>query len=138
VAITTPLPAVRDGVDHRVGRGRHAGGGHDLLRVRLRALEPRGRRAGPEDRDVETVHETRDQRRLGADHDEVAALRGGDEPVEVRHRHVDELRVARDAGVARRAQQLGLLRRALERPDDRVLASARADDEDPGQARARR
>ena len=41
-----------------------------------------------------------------------------------------QARVAGDAGVARRAQQLRALRRAPERADDRVLAPTRADDED--------
>ena len=40
-------------------------------------------------------------------------------------------RVAPDPGVAGRAQHFGRLRRAQQRAHDRVLAAARADDEDP-------
>ena len=46
--------------------------------------------------------------------------------------------VRRDARVARRAQQLGRLRAAQQRADDRVLAPAAADDQDPLELRARR
>ena len=96
------------------------------------ATSPRG----PEGRDaarVEQVDQPVDQRRLGPDDDEVdgLALRPP-RPCRPRRRRATSSRraSARDAGVARRAQHLGLLRRAPERADDRVLAPARADDED--------
>ena len=102
------------------------------------ALEPSScatSRVGPEGampRAAEEVDEAVDQRRLGPDDDEVDGLALG------RRRHgghvaepdVEQAGVARDAGVARRAEDLGVLRRAPERADDRVLAPARADDED--------
>ena len=51
---------------------------------------------------------------------------------------VEQPRVRRDAGVAGRAEQLGALRRAGERADERVLAAAGADDEDSRSGHARR
>ena len=74
----------------------------------------------------------RDERHLRPDDDEVDALAldRGDEPVDVLDGDVEQARVGGDAGVAGRAQQLGLLRRALQRAHDRVLAPAGADDED--------
>ena len=102
------------------------------------ALEPSSRAAaprGPEGGDAargQEVDEAGDERRLGPDDDEVDGLalgrrgHGG----HVAGADVEQARVARDAGVAGRAEHLGLLRRAPERADDRVLAPARADDED--------
>ena len=43
---------------------------------------------------------------------------------------VERLRLRADPGVAGHAQQLRALRRARQRADERVLAAARADDED--------
>ena len=93
------------------------------------AFEPSSRAAaalGPKQATpaaAQVVGEPGDERRLGPDHDEV---------------HAGELAlaativgVARDAGVARRGEHLRALRRAHERPHDRVLAAAGADDEDP-------
>ena len=102
------------------------------------ALEPSScatSRVGPKaamPRGGEEVDEAVDQRRLGAHDDEVDALVGGRRrhPGHVGDGDVEQARVARDARVARRAQDLGALRRAPERADDRVLAPARADDED--------
>ena len=85
--------------------------------------------AGGEQRVGEPV----DERRLRPDDDEVdlrRAGRGGERVGIVRGR-VERPRVAADAGVAGRAQDLGRLRRAQQRPDERVLAPAGADDEDP-------
>ena len=78
----TPLPAARPsaftthgGRATASGCGRrHAGRAHHLLGERLRALDPRGRRAGPEDRDAgvpQLVGDAGDERRLGPDDDEV-------------------------------------------------------------------
>ena len=74
----------------------------------------------------------RDARALGVAADDVAGLvqAARAEAVDVRHRHVDELRVVCDARVAGRAQQLRALGRAGQGPDDRVLAAAGSDDED--------
>ena len=82
---------------------------------------------------VECVHEARHQRRLGSHHGEVGALalHRRDDSLDVVGRHVDQARVLRDARVAGSAQQLRLFLGARERTHQRVLASARADDEDP-------
>jgi hypothetical protein len=99
------------------------------------ALELRDIARGAEGGDAaggQEVDEPVDQRRLGPHDDEVDGLvRGGrGHRGHVVDGDVEHARVARDAGVARRAQDLGALRRAPERADDRVLAPARADDED--------
>jgi hypothetical protein len=80
------------------------------------------------------VRKAFDKRRLGADHDEVDALgaRGVDQALEVVDGDVQQPGVGGDPGVAGRAQQLRALRRAGQRAQDRVLAPARADDEDLG------
>ena len=98
-----------------------------------KAFEPSSRAAaadGPKHGDAgrgARVGQAGHERRLGADHDEVHAL--GDS---LRREVVaaDDPRLARDARVAGRAQQLRGLRRARERAHDRVLAPAAADDED--------
>ena len=118
------LDPVRHGLDHRVAAGRHARGGHHLLGERLRALEPRSGGARPEAGDAggrAVVGQARDQRRLGADHDQV-------DPGEVDLG--DHRRVLRDPGVAGRTQHLGVLRGPVERANDRVLAAAPAHHED--------
>ena len=78
------------------------------------------------------VRQPRDQRGLGADDDEVDPLGPGqrDEPVDVGHAHVGAPGVRGDARVARRARARRGPGRAPQRPDDRVLATAPADDED--------
>ena len=61
-------------------RGRHPGGGHHLLGEGLGALERRGRRGRPEAGDARRAHgvgDPGDQRRLGADHDQVGAELAG-------------------------------------------------------------
>ena len=102
------------------------------------ALEPSSwatSRRGAEGGDAargEQVDEAVDERRLGPDDDEVDGLalgrrgHGG----HVADADVEQAGVGGDAGVAGRAEHLGVLRRAPERADDRVLAPARADDED--------
>ena len=119
-----------------VRRRGDAGGGHDLLGVRLRALEPGGGGDRAEAADaggVQRVGEPGDERRLGPDDDEVdpgVARRGRERGGIVRGR-VERPRVAADARVAGGAQHLRRLRGAQQRPDDRVLATAGADDQDP-------
>ena len=125
-----------DVLDERVRGGGDAGRGHDLLGVGLRALEPRGGGDGAEAADAggeQGVGEPVDERRLRPDDDEVdlrRAGRGGERVGIVRGR-VERPRVAADSRVAGRAQDLGRLRRAQQRPDERVLAPAGPDDEDP-------
>ena len=96
-----------------LGRGRgaqrtaggNAGGIHDPLREGLRSLELGGRLAGSEHRDApraQRVGDARDQRCLGADHDEVdevlvREVRDGGRVVRVER---DDGRVLADAGVA--------------------------------------
>ena len=97
---------------------------------------PRGRGARaerPQALGLERVHEPGDERRLGPDDGQVGPLVGGQphEAVDVLGRHVEAARVARDAGVAGRAQHLGRARAAPQRAHDRVLAAAAADDQDP-------
>ena len=111
-----------DGADDPVPGGRHPGRLHDLLGERLRALEPRRLALGPEHRDalgLELVGEARDQRRLGSHHDQVGARlrRGSRERDRVAGVGGEPLRLGADAGVAGRAPQLGLLRRAGQRAD---------------------
>ena len=117
--------------------GRHAALAHQLLRVRLRPLDPRGRLGGPERRDSgrgQVVDQARYQRRLGADHHQVdlALLRVRDDVAAGQALHA----VARDAGVAGRRQHLGRGAPRGERPDERVLAAAGADDEDASSAQS--
>ncbi len=129
--------AVFDGLDHRVGGGRDARGDHDLLRERLRTLQLRGGGARPEAGEAPRgagVGQARHQRRLGAGHDQVHARldrRGGQTLDVAGIRALQHRRVARDAGVPGRAQQLGRLRRARQRAHDRVLAPARTHHEHP-------
>ena len=119
-----------------MGAGRDAGRLHDLLRERLGALEPRGGRDRAEAAHAlgrQRVGEARDERRLRPDDDEVdagLARRAGERGGVVRRR-LEHAGVAADARVPGRAQDLGRLRRAQQRADERVLAPARADDEDP-------
>ena len=128
--------AVLDGLHHAVARGRDAGGRHHLLRERLRALEPGRGAARPEAahaRLAQRVGDARDERRLGADHHEVHAGRGG-RPREPRRvagsAPASTTASARMPALPGRAQQLGRLRRAGERAYQRVLAPTGADDED--------
>ena len=104
------------------------------------ALEPSSRaasRVGPKHRIAggrQRVGEAGHERRLGADHHQVGplGLRRGHEPLDVVGRDVQGPDLLGDPGVARRADQLGLLGRAQQRVHDRVLARARADDKNPG------
>jgi hypothetical protein len=110
-------------------RGGHAGRLHDLLGERLGALQPGGGGRWAEGGDAgraDAVGQAVDQRRLGADDDEVDALGAGDG----QRLAVDDPGVAGDARVAGRGQQLGVLGGAAQRAHERVLAAAGADDED--------
>ena len=82
--------------------------------------------------------EARDERGLGADDDEVDVLVLGEvrERGDVVDADVEGRGVRGDPGVAGRGEHLGRLRRALQRPDDRVLAPSGADDEDAHLERA--
>ena len=116
--------------------GRHAGGRHQLLRVDLRALQARRGLARAESRDPgvgERVDQALDQGRLGPDDHQVDGLiaRGGDQAGYVLGTDVQAPGVVSDAGVPRRAQQLRMPLGAGERPRDRMLAPAAADDQDP-------
>jgi hypothetical protein len=81
---------------------------------------------------VQRVDQPGDERRLGADDGQadVLALGQRDEPLDVVGGDGEGAGVGRDPRVARRAQQLGALRRAQQGADDRVLAPSAPDDED--------
>ena len=105
-----------------------------VLRERLRALDSRRGRARPEDRDAEAtqrIRETGDQRDLGADDDEVDLERAREPEQALGVLGTDGMTVRerRDAGVARRRVQLLEERRLRELPRERMLTTARADDE---------
>ncbi len=120
--------------DRERARGRNAGRLHHLLRERLRAFEPRRRCTRAEDRDpamAQIVGEPGDERRFGADDDEVDAKLGRER--DERRRVVRAGGVAgrerRNPGIPRRRMQLGQPAAARERPRERVLASARPHNE---------
>ena len=107
------------------------------------ALEPSSRaaaRVGPKaamPRAASSVDEAGDERRLGPDDDEVDALvarRAAAMPADVVDADVEQAGVGGDPGVAGRAEDLGRLRRARERADDRVLAPARRRRRGPSRA----
>ena len=128
--------ALVHGRDDAMRRGGDARRGHDLLRERLRALQPRGGGERPEvahARGPERIAEAGDERRLRPDDDEVDAgiARRGGERRGIAGRRVEHPRVAPDPCVPRHAQHLGRLRGAQQRADERVLAPAGPDDEDP-------
>ena len=119
----------------RSGRG-HAGRRHDVLGERLRALDPRRRRARPEDRDADVaqlVGRAGHERRLRPDDGEVDAQVAGelDEPLDVLAANGMAAVQPRDARVAGRGVELREPRAAHERARQRMLATARADEEDP-------
>ena len=135
VALDRPHP-VLDGGDRPPRRGGHARGLHDLLGERLGALELRDLARRAEGRDAAGGRAGRPGRRPAAPRGPTTTRSTASRsaaaamPATSPTRDVEQAGVARDAGVARRAQHLGVLRRAPERADDRVLAPARADDED--------
>ena len=107
-----------------VVEGREAGGGdpgrgHDLLHPRLRALEPGAVGAGAEDQlalGPEPVGQAVDQRRFGADHEQVGIERFG--------RGADR---TRDAGVPGRDDDVG---GTAEHGGERVFTTSGPDDDD--------
>ena len=131
------LQALGDRAHDPVAAGRHAGRLHHLLGEQLRALEPRGLADRPEARDGggpqrvdEPVHERRLRARRRRSRRRRRSPRRSTESV-IADVGVERLRLRADPGVAGHAQQLRALRRARQRADQRVLAAARADDEDP-------
>src|SRR5262249_11374372 len=101
----------------------------------LGALEWRGRPARAEGLDAgrgEIVHDAGTERRLGPDHDQIDVLRLAERD----HRRMvgdverHHLAVAGDAGVARRAEEPRDQRARRDLPGERMLASARAEEED--------
>ena len=119
---------------HRL-RERDAGGAHDVLREPLRPLDPRRRRARPEDRDAraaELVGHTGDERRLGPDHDEVGRERARQLEQALAVLGADGMAPSdrRDPGVARGGVDLLDHRALRELPGKRMLPPAGADDED--------
>ena len=127
--------AGRGRLRQRTGGG-HAGGLQHLVRERLRSLDARGRGARAEDGDAvvaEVVGQARDERRLGADDDEVdpELEREGDERGVVVGAHGMAVGERRDPGVARCCVQLVEPVAAGEGPGERMLATPRPDDEHP-------
>ena len=116
--------------------GWYPGFGHQRLRVHLRALETSRLGAWTEGGDplgLECVDQPVDERRLGPDDDEVDCLGpGGVDDRGDRAVGRDHPCVLGDPGVAWGAEQLWGARRARQCAHDRVLATARADDENPG------
>ena len=117
-----------------VGGGRNAVRPAEILGEALRAFQARGRLGGPEGLEpgrLDVVDDARDQRIVGPDHDEVDRVR----PAERDHgavvgdveRHA--LGLARDPGIARRAPQPVAQRAAGDLPGQRMLAPARAEEE---------
>ena len=121
-------------VEPAVGGGRNAAPRAQVLHETLGALDlgrPRGRAEGEDPGVLEPVHQTGDQRRLGADDDEVdgVAFRVRDQSVDVLGGDVDACGHARDPGVARRAGQSRAQRRFRDRPAQRMFTSARSNDQ---------
>ena len=129
--------------DRKPRRGRHARGGHDLLRERLRAFDPGGRSARPEDEEAESakrVGETEHERQLGPDHDEVDVERAreAEEPLRVLRPNRMTLGNRGDPRVSGCGVQLRQRRRPRKLPGKRMFATARADDEYPHRSSLRR
>src|SRR5438105_1374893 len=115
-------------------RGRDTGGGHHLLGKALRALDPGGRRARPEDGDAasaEVVRHARDERRLRPDDDEIDTELPSEREQTLGVLRPDRVAVTepRDPGVARRGLELFERGALPERPGQRMLAAAGSDDQ---------
>ena len=122
-----------DGEDAGV---RDARGGHDLLGERLGSFDLRRLLAGAEDLDAgvaQMVGKARDERRLRTDDDEVdLQLAGeGQQPFGVLRPHRMAVRKSGHSGVSGRAMQRLQLGATGDLPGERVLATARSDDENP-------
>jgi hypothetical protein len=119
-----------------MARRGHAGGQRDLLGEALLPLEPRRccARAGADySRVGERIGEPRHERRLRAGHDEIDFIgaRKGDQRRKIERAGGHSLRNRGDAGIARRAPELGEQRARGERPAQRVLARARSHHQNP-------
>ena len=124
------------GAEAAVARGGHPGLGEHVLHPRLRAFEARARGAGPERQSPARPHRVGGaghERHLGPDHHHV----GGDVVGErgdgrgVGHIERTALGQARDPRVAGCGDDHVGGRGTLQRPDQRVLAAAGPDDEEP-------
>ena len=120
-----------------VGGGRHAGLLHQLLGEGLRALQlgrrarSARRRGSPASSSASTTPATSAASGPIATRSTAALARRGDDRLDVLGADLGQaLGVGGDPGVAGRAEQLGSVGRARERPHDRVLAPAAADDQD--------
>src|SRR5439155_16261638 len=123
----------RVGVD-RKRRGRDAVTRHELLGEDLARFQAGGGAARAEHRDAERgeiVGQTRRERRLRADHDQIDLLpkRELRERPAVAGRDRYDAGVALDAGVAGRADHLAHARALAQLPDQRVLSTPGSDDE---------
>ena len=117
----------------RLGRW-HAGGGHDVLGEALRALDPRGSPARAEDGDpvaTQRVAHAGDERRLRPDHGEVDVEAAGEtqQRLGVLGPHRMAVAEGRDPGIPGRGVQCGQTRRLRQLPRQRMLATARPDEE---------
>ena len=122
-------------VEIAVRGGRNAVPVHQLLGKQLGSFDPGGRGRGSEDGDAriaQPVADTGDERRLGADDDEVVSFGDGvlDQLVGFAGADGDPFTVLLDARAAgRQAQQLQL-RATVDRPGQGVLAAPAADQQD--------
>ena len=117
-------------------RGGDAGAAHHVLGERFGRFEPRGRLRGSEDRPArraQAIDEARGEGRLGTHDCEVDPVLGGGrrELVNRGGRDLEVAAVPRGARVAGGGVEGGVGGVALQRPAERVLAAARADDQDP-------
>ena len=109
----------------------------EILRVRLRALEPRSSWPGPnaaQPRFRKRVDDAEHERTFRTDDRQVDRLRGGEshEPGDVFGCDLDvaRLRLERGARIAGRDEHLRHARRLRDLPRERVLAASATDDED--------
>ncbi len=151
----TPLPAaspsalmttgIEKAFEHRerfvgagatdIGRGRDASARAEILGEAFRSFEARCSRAGAEGRDsqrAQTVSEPRDERRLGADNDEIDSVRlyERDQPVEIVGGNGHTFGVRLDPGIARCGIELGAAWRLCQLPAERMFAAPRSDQQD--------
>ncbi len=115
---------------------RHAGRRHHLLGERLRPFDPRGGAARAEDGDpvpAQRIRDAGDERRLRPDHGEVGVEAAGEVEQRLGVVGPDRMTVAelRDPGVARSRVQRRHPGPVHELPRERMLASARPDQQHP-------
>ena len=116
------------------GSGRYCGGLQHLLGEGLRPLDARGRLARPEHGHAgapKLVRDARDERRLGADDDEVDLVLAAEAEEALDVVHADRVAAAecRDPGIPRRRMQLRQPLALRDLPRERVLAAARPQDQ---------